>query len=181
MNRTRLLTLIEIGILTAMAFVLGEIQLFKLPQGGSVSLVMVPIVLLAFRRGIIAGLLSGLIVGILKIFFGGYILFPMQVILDYPLPFALVGLAGIFAIKNKKVPFTFYVLGILLAAGLKWFSHVLSGVIFFGEYAWEGWDVWPYSMAYNATFVVPEAIIAIAAVAIFYYKADHLFQQRKLN
>lgn len=179
MNRTRLLTLIEIAILTAMAFILGELQLFKLPQGGSVSLVMVPIVILSFRRGIIAGLISGFMVGILKIFFGGYILYPLQVILDYPLPFALVGLAGMFTIKKKKAPIGLFILGIIIAGGLKWFCHVLSGVIFFGEYAWEGWNVWPYSMVYNSTFVIPETIIAIAVVIVFYFTANHLFQPKK--
>ncbi len=177
MNRKRLITLIETAILAAMAFVLGKLEFFMLPQGGGISLVMVPLVILSLRRGVIAGLIGGLLVGLLKLI-GGYILYPMQVILDYPLPFALVGLAGIFVLKRKKAPFVFYVLGILLAAGLKGFSHVLSGVIFFGEYAWEGWNVWPYSLVYNASFVVPETILAILAVAIFYYKADHIFQPK---
>lgn len=174
MNRARLITLIEIAILSAMAFVLGKIEFSMHPQGGGISLVMIPIVILAFRRGVIAGLVGGLILGLMKLI-GGYILFPMQAILDYPLPFMLIGLAGIFVWKNKNTPFSFYVAGIVLAGLLKGFSHVLSGVIFFAKYTWEGWNVWPYSIVYNASFVVPETILAIVATAILYYKANHLF------
>lgn len=177
MNRQRLLTLIETSILTAMAFVLGKIEFVMFPQGGGISLVMVPIVVLSLRRGVIAGLIGGLIVGLLKLI-GGYILFPMQAILDYPLPFMMIGVAGIFIIKNKKAPFFMYLSGIVLAGLLKGLFHVLSGAIFFAEYAWEGWGAWAYSIVYNASFVVPETIIAIIVVSIFYYKAEHIFQPK---
>lgn len=176
MNRTRLLTLIEIAILAAMSFILGMVEFFSLPQGGGVSLVMVPIVILAFRRGLIAGLAGGLIVGLLSLFVG-HLYFPLQIILDYPLPFALIGLSSIFILKNKKKSFTWYVLGILFAGTLKYLCHVLSGAIFFGEYAPEGWNPWIYSFAYNS-FVLPESILAIIVAAIFYYKASHIFQPK---
>lgn len=175
MNRTRLLTLIEIAILSAMAFVLGKLEFSFHPQGGGISLVMVPLVILALRRGVAAGLIGGLLVGLMKLI-GGYILFPMQAILDYPLPFMLIGFAGMFVGKNKAKSFSFYTLGIILAGLLKGFCHVLSGVIFFAEYVWDGWNVWPYSIAYNATYVVPETILAIVAAALIYFKANHLFQ-----
>jgi hypothetical protein len=42
----------EIGVAAALSWVLGMVRLFKMPQGGSVSLEMVPILYMAFTRGI---------------------------------------------------------------------------------------------------------------------------------
>lgn len=178
MNRTRLLTLIETALLTAMAYVLGELQFSFHPQGGGISLVMLPIAILAFRRGVLAGLVSGLLVGLLKLP-GGYILVPTQAILDYPLPFMLLGLAGIFVANKNKSPLFLYIIGIVVAGLLRGLSHVLSGAIFFAEYAWEGWGAWTYSIVYNCTYIIPEIILTVIVVSIFYFKANHILHPKK--
>lgn len=178
MDRKRLLTLIETGILTAMAYVLGELQFSFHPQGGGISLVMLPIAILAFRRGVVAGLAGGLLVGLLKLI-GGYILVPAQAILDYPLPFMLLGIAGLFVTNKDKTSLSKYMIGIFLAGLLRGVCHVLSGVIFFAEYAWDGWGAWAYSIVYNCTYIIPEIILTMIVVAILYYKANHILHPKK--
>lgn len=69
MRNKRVLLMVEIAIFAALGFVLDFIA-FRMPQGGSVSLVMIPIVLMAFRRGIAAGVITGLLVGLLQIVTG---------------------------------------------------------------------------------------------------------------
>lgn len=169
MNRIRLQTLIEIAVMAAMAYVLDFVQFSGFwPQGGSVSLVMIPLVVLSFRRGVAAGVLAGLIVGIVKLLFGGYMVHPVQIVLDYPLPYALLGLAGLFHRGREGAPPLSTVLaGVALAGGLSFVSHFVSGVVWFGEYAPEGMNVWVYSLVYNLSYIVPEIIITSAIMAIF--------------
>lgn len=158
--------LVEGGIMVALAFVLGEIKLFKLPQGGSVTLgLMIPIIFYSLRHGVGTGVLAGVVLGLLKLANGGYFVSIPQVILDYPVAFGAIGLSGLFSKQFKEqksiVPVfcgTFVgVLGRFVAA-------VLSGVIFFAEYAGE-MNPWLYSIEYNGTYLGIE--LAIAVVVIF--------------
>jgi thiamine transporter ThiT len=55
-------------------------------------------------------------------------------------------------------------LGVLIATILKWAVHVVSGAIFFSAYAPLGENVWLYSMAYNAAYGVPQALLALLIV-----------------
>lgn len=160
--------LVEGGIMVALAFVLGEIKLFHLPQSGSVTLgLMIPIIFYSLRHGVSAGVLAGVVLGLLKLALGGYFVSVPQVILDYPVAFGALGLSGIFSkqFKEKKsiVPVfcgTFVgVLGRFIAA-------VLSGVIFFAENAKKiNMNPWTYSIKYNASYLGVE--LAIAVVVIF--------------
>ena len=43
---------------------------------------------------------------------------------------------------------------------------VISGWIFFGAYAWEGWDPLPYSLAYNAIYIFAEALVTVIILLI---------------
>jgi len=88
---------------------------------------------------------------------GRVTLAPTQILLDYPLAFGALGLAGAF----KKQP----VIGVGIGILGRFICHFISGVIFFGQYAWEGWNVIAYSAAYNATYLVPEFIVS--AIIIF--------------
>jgi len=84
----------EIGVAAALSWVLGMVKFFKMPQGGSVSLEMVPILYMAFTRGVYPGLLSGLIAGVLDLVTAtSEIVHPMQAILDYVLASSALGLA----------------------------------------------------------------------------------------
>lgn len=142
----------EVGIAVALAIALGLVRVFKMPQGGSVSLDMVPIFYLAFRRGPGLGILAGALLGFGKLLIEPYVIHPVQLLMDYPLPFAVLGLAGFFA--NRPW------IGVTAGSAARFLMHFLSGVIFFASYAPEGQSPALYSAIYNASYLVPELIIS---------------------
>ncbi|MGE5587050.1 MAG: energy-coupled thiamine transporter ThiT [Clostridia bacterium] len=143
----------EVGVTVALASVLSLIRIFRMPQGGSISLEMVPIFYVALRRGGGTGVLAGLVLGMVKLALEPYVVHPLQFLMDYPLAFAALGLAGFFS----RAP----LLGVLVGGAARFLMHVLSGVAFFASYAPEGSNVWVYSLTYNATYMVPEVAIAM--------------------
>lgn len=178
-DRNRLLILLEMAIMAALAFVFSEIKVFQMPQGGSVSLVMVPIALIAVRRGIVPGVLTGMIVGLLQLFMGGYFVNVVQLLLDYPIAFAALGLAGIVRISEfeNKSKRNLAVWGALLAGVLIRFAcHFTSGIVWFGEFAPEGMNVAWYSFVYNITYLLPEMVISGIVLTIVLASAPQLLQ-----
>ena len=158
-KKTRILT--EISMAIALSIILNFLPIWQMPQGGSVTLEMLPIFIIAFRWGVRSGMLAGLGYGLIQLAFGAYIIHPVQLILDYPLPYLLLGLAGLF--KNKILFTKNQILWIFVAmtAGTlaRFGSHILSGVVFFGHFAPEGQNVWLYSIIYNGSFLIPSLII----------------------
>ena len=57
-------------------------------------------------------------------------------------------------------------LTLLLAIVLKFWGHVLSGVIFFSQNAWDGWGAWGYSLTYHLSSKVPEGILTMVIVSL---------------
>lgn len=158
--------LVEGGIMVALAFVLGEIKLFHLPQGGSVTLgLMIPIIFYSLRHGVGAGVLAGVVLGLLKLALGGYFVTVPQVVLDYPIAFGALGLSGIFSKQFKETKSIVPVFcGTFVGVLGRFIAAVLSGVIFFAEYAGD-MNPWLYSIEYNGTYLGVE--LAIAVVVIF--------------
>lgn len=156
------LLMAQIGISVAICAVLNSIPLFRMPQGGSVTLAStLPIIIMSFAYGPEVGMLTGFLFGIVNLFLGPFIIHPLQTLLDYPLPFMFVGLAGFF--KNRY-------LGTILSQLVRLVMHVLSGVIFFSSYApegqQEGLGLWLYSIGYNGSFVAVEVIILMVILAV---------------
>jgi thiamine transporter len=154
-TQTRIIA--EMVVFIALANVLYLISKVYLPflhfpQGGSITIAsMVPILWFALRRGLRWGVEAGLIYGLVHMVISGDIYYPTQIILDYPLAFGALGLAGAF----QKHAMTGVGVGILG----RFTCHFISGVVFFGQYAWEGWNVYVYSAVYNASYLVPEFAI----------------------
>ncbi|MDN4592442.1 energy-coupled thiamine transporter ThiT [Polycladomyces subterraneus] len=183
-SQRRLLTLTEIAIMAAIGVLLStyvKIQGFW-PQGGSISLVMLPIALLSFRRGWVAGVICGLLVGLINLMVEPFVVHPVQVVLDYPLAFAALGLSGVFA-PNRDIPrgkqVTRAILGLILAGGLRLLSHFISGVIWFGQYAPKGMNVAMYSFLYNVSYILPDVIIAAVLMTILITQAPQLVMKQR--
>src|SRR5699024_10591488 len=147
-------------------------------QGGSVSLAMIPVFIIAYRWGLKGGLLSGFLWGILQIAVGtGYVLHPVQGFIDYVLAFTVIGFAGIFAKQiqdavqsgNTKRYLTYITLGVILGSMLRFAAHFAAGVVFF-ESAVEGQSVWVYSFLYNVSYIIPSLIISAIAVFLLFHK-----------
>src|SRR5690606_17588295 len=175
MDRKKLLMMVEIAIFAAIGLVLDQVSFKMWAQGGSISFVMVPIMLMAIRWGLTAGLATGLLIGIMQMMFGAYIVHWLQAILDYGLAFTVVGLAAIVRKPllqatqslNKVKMALYIVIGALIGGALRFVSHLLAGVVFFKEYAGDD-NVWAYSIIYNSTYMVPATILtAIIAVILF--------------
>ena len=144
------------------------------PYGGSITaLSMLPILLIGFRHGLGWGLGAGVVYGILQSWQEGVLApagnmgtyFAMMA-LDYFLAFGVLGLAALFAKRKKGLVFASAVCLLLRYA-----CHVLSGVLLWSSYAWEGWGPVTYSFAYNATYMVPEVILTTIAAYLLYYTA----------
>ena len=155
--------LAEIIIFVAMAGALALIShsFFGLPQGGSINLGMVPIFWLALRRGPKIGIFAGAVLGVVDLAIEPFVVNPVQFILDYPLAFACVGLAGFF----RKPAVVGPIVGVGVGGTGRFLSHFVSGVIYFPQYAPAGMSPILYSAIYNATYMVPSIIIC--AIAIF--------------
>ena len=146
----------------ALGTVLSNIKLFHFPFGGSITLFsMLVICLVGYFFGLGAGLMTGVAYGILQLLIDPYVLYPMQLVIDYILAFGALGLSGIFT-NAKAGLLKGYIAGILG----RYVFVVISGWIFFGAYAWEGWDPLPYSLAYNGIYIFTEAIITIIILSI---------------
>lgn len=156
-------TIVLIAMFVAIAFVLNMIKLFRMPYGGSVSLCsMMPIMMLSVLLGTKAGLLGGLVLGILSMMDGVYIIHPVQFLLDYILPYTLLGLAGLWGYQNKVK----LCLGALLAVLLSVSCNILSGAIYFGAYAPEGMNPWIYAILYNGMTNGLEGLLSIIALLL---------------
>ncbi len=141
------------------SFLLSFIKIFSMPNGGSITPAsMLPIMAFAYIYGAKKGLLVGLVYSILQFIQEPYVLAPMQVVLDYPLSFMLLGLAGL--ARKSIVP------GIAYGCAARFVCQFLSGWIFFGSYAPEGMPGWLYSLGYNGSVVGVECAICIAVSMI---------------
>lgn len=156
----------EAAIMIALAYILKLFTIFRMPQGGDISLSMLPILIFSIRWGALPGFIVGAVYGVVTLLINPFILHPLQVLLDYPLPSAFVGLAGISTSKDKDNIFG-YIPFILLGYALKFLMHYLSGVIFFAEYAGE-MNPLLYSFIYNITYLGPEVIIFIIVLFILW-------------
>ncbi|HOV70462.1 MAG TPA: energy-coupled thiamine transporter ThiT [Clostridia bacterium] len=146
------------AICAALSFILSYIKLWSMPQGGTVTPAsMLPLIIYSYSFGVVPGFVAGTVYGMLQLIQDPYILHPMQVIMDYPLPFALLGLAGIIKTKNLQAGL---IAGAFIGCTGRFISHVLSGVIFFAEYAGDQ-NPWLYSIAYNSFVYVEFAIITV--------------------
>ena len=144
----------------ALGTVLSYIKLFHFPWGGSITLLsMLVICLPGYFFGLGAGLMTGLAYGVMQLLIDPYVLFPLQLVVDYFLAFGALGLSGLFSnAKNGLVK------GYIAAVMGRYVFAVVSGWIFFAAYAWEGWDPLPYSLVYNGIYIFAEAAMSIVVI-----------------
>lgn len=190
MQNSKTKKLVEMSILVALAFVLDYVANIYSgwfwPFGGSISISLVPLAVIAFRYGWVAGFLGGFTMGLLQLLTGAYIMHPIQVLFDYPLPYAVLGFAGFFASKVNAVEVGRRSLYIWLATGIgsiaRLVCHIISGVVFFADYAPEGMNPVVYSVGYNTPFVLASYILSAIILVILYKRyANQLVRIPKEN
>jgi len=163
-SRTKLLAemVVAIALSTALSFIKFSIW----AQGGSVTAgSMIPLFWFSLRRGAKLGITGGIVYGMVQFFVEPYFFHPAQVLLDYPIAFGALGLAGLFRTHELS--------GVAVGIGGRFLAHFVSGVIFFAMYAPQiylglniGANAYAYSGLYNGTYLVPELVISLVLMVV---------------
>ncbi len=181
--KKRLLCVTEGAIIIALAYVIELICVWLntitgvsalLPFGGTITVSMLPIAYYSFRRGIGWGVGVGFVYSLLQMMLGFYVppantwwAVVLCVLLDYVIAFSVVGIAKLFATPFGKQRLVGYGVGAVAVCVIRFLCSFISGVILWGSYAPEGVNVWLYSLVYNASYMLPNAILTGAlAVAL---------------
>lgn len=178
MKNTNTRKLVEAAVMVAMATVLCFIRLYKLPWGGSVTLLsMLPICIYSIRRGVKWGMAASFVFSLIQLLQGiidglfGWGLTPGAlvacILLDYVLAYSALGLAGMFAKKGVAG----HISGIVVAVVIRFFIHFLSGCLLWKSYGalWSGFETdntYLYSLLYNGAYMLPELIITVIGAVI---------------
>lgn len=170
-NRTK--TIVYAGVFMAMSFALSYVKLFSLPQGGSITFAsLLPLMIFSYMFGIRKGLVVGAIYGLLQFIQSPWFNHPAQFLLDYPIAFGGIGLAGLFKELNlfndKKI--LQFVLGAVLASVLRYFAHVMSGIFVFGS-GDPNYSAVAWSFLYNSFTFADIAICIVAGAGLFASKS----------
>lgn len=149
------------AVAITMAVVTSTFTVYKLPFGGSITLFrMFFICFIGYLYGAKTGIITGVAYGILDFILDPYAITIIQPLLDYPIAFGCLGLSGLFS-KSKNGLVKGYIVGV---AG-RYICHVLTGIIYFYEYAGDE-NVIIYSLTYNASYIVPEAVLTVLILLI---------------
>lgn len=161
-------TLCVVGIFTAMALILRCIRI-PLPTGSSIALLSVlPTMILAILYGAPVGMISGILTGVMAMFFvpGYQLVHPMQLIVEHIAAIMGLGLAGLFGYNSRPK--------LLMACGIAIFINVLfhtfSGILFFSQNAPLGQSAILYSAIYNCSSHGVEGLLGIMLIACLPFK-----------
>ena len=159
--------LVESAMMIAFATVLSLLKIIELPYGGSVTMAsMLPVIILSFRHGIGWGLGSGVAYAALQQLLGlnnlsyvtGWQSILAIIMLDYIVAFTVVGLGGAFR-RVFKTQRGALVTGALFTSVLRYVCHVISGATVWAGLSIPDEAALIYSLSYNLTYMLPEAII----------------------
>ena len=169
-SRTSTRMLCEGAVMVALAQILSYLKLLQLPNGGSLTPAMFPILFFAVRWGLSSGLLAGFAFGLLQLMFDGAYAWGWQsMLLDYLVAFTPLGLAGLF--KGKK--WGIFV-GTVLGCFGRFVVHFISGITIYKivaptELLGTVFDnPTLYSIVYNGVYMLPNTILALGIAALLY-------------
>lgn len=179
MKNSKTLMLVEGAVMIALATVLSLIKVYKLPWGGSITLLsMLPICVFSIKYGVAKGLFVSFAYALVQMLLDlaevlSWGLTPVTLIaciaLDYLLAYTVIGVAGIF--REHKLPG--WIGGTVIALVLRLAAHFLSGVLIwhsFGE-LWDGFSTeneFIYSILYNGSYMLPEIIFTVIGAVILF-------------
>ena len=164
------------GLLSAITLLFLVFQRFlpALPQGGTLQLYLVPLLLVGWLYGFIPGLVVGVVTTLLSFLVGTYVTpNPWGFLLDNWLPFLLPALIAFF--RYWSINKWNYVLMIFVPVILCYLSTVLSGYLFYSTYAWKGFGAWTYSFVYNAIYYIATFILLYSVMG-FCFRTLKIFK-----
>ena len=166
----------NVGIFSALGLVFDllakVIGIDPWSAGGSISIAMVPIFIMAYYYGVVGGLSCGFIIGTVQLLWGSPAGF-LGAMLDYVLPYTCVGLAGLFIHRGKKTSsnvtkYVFFAISMIVAGLLRVFWHTLSGVVLYEA-------TWWASFVYNAPYVLISIAICAVLTSVLIDRLDFIF------
>lgn len=156
------------AVCVSMAYALSYVKFFSLPQGGSVTFAsMLPLCLYSYMFGTRRGTIACVVYGLLQFIQSPQFYQPMQVMLDYPIAFGAIGLAGIarsFKFLKGNI-FAEFSVGATIAIVLRYFAHVISGYFVFSSWAMEGYTAVSWAFVYNLYAIADLAIVLAVGLA----------------
>lgn len=179
----------EIALISAIAlgldFLQGGLWRGVFVNGGSIGIAILPILILAFRKGFVPALISGFIVSFLQMAGGVYSIADewwkvlSQIACDYIFAYPAVALAGLFyknfhSATDKKHQVLYVVLGTVVGGLGKFIFHFISGVVFFPNTSIAGAPAL-YSLVYNGGYMLPNILISAIILSLVVIKAPQLF------
>ena len=177
MNHLKVRALCEGAIMVALATVLGYLKLFELPQGGAISIGMLPVLFYCCRWGLKNGLLCAFAYGLLQLMFdGAYAWGWTSMLLDYIVAYTLLGFAGFFARKKNGI-----FLGTAVGCALRFVAHFISGITIYRIYEptelfnTSFTNPYLYSAAYNGSYMVIDLVLCLVITALLYRPLSRYF------
>ena len=165
------------AIMVALALVLNQLKIFRLPNGGSITLEMLPIFFYAVRWGVGPGLLAGFAFGLLQMFIDGAVAWGWQsLLLDYLVAFTPLGLAGLFKGKDWGI-----FAGTVLGSVVRFIVHFISGITIYAIVApTELFNMtftspWMYSLAYNGSYMAIDMALCLVVFGLLYKPLKRYF------
>lgn len=157
----------EVSIFTALGlvldFVAGLISVPLWKDGGSITLAMVPIIIMGYKYGLKGGLTTGLLIGTIQLFWSKYLITVPQVFLDYIIPNLVIGLVGAVSkpINNTKgvIQILIIIGSIFVVCALRLTSLVASGILY-----WQAG--FAYSITYNGTYTCASMVVSMIIVIV---------------
>ncbi len=150
------------AVFVALYLTLNQIIIFRMPQGGSVTAFsMLAITLAGYILGLRRAVMAGMCAGLISLIFNPYVIHPLQLLLDYPLAVGALGFAGLFTEGKKGL-----IGGFFFGAFCRFVCTFLSGMIFFGQYAPEGFNPFTWSLYYNIMYIGVESLLTGAVLLL---------------
>ncbi len=190
------------AMMVACATVLAIVSMLvpiELPFGGSVTICcMLPIIITAFRLGVKWGVGCAFVFSVIQLLLGAKVVSSLFMpgesqmiwwkavlicLLDYIIAYTVIGLFGGLFRRSNKIS-AGLVLSSLVALTARYIVHIISGYIFYGQWAeWffsergefgtyvmshisgEALSLF-YSIIYNGLYMIPEIVITCIASAV---------------
>ena len=183
-SHLRVRALTEGAIMLALAVVLNYVSSIifaSLPQGGSVTLAMFPLLFYVHRWGVGRGLLVCFAYGTLDMLLGkGYAWGWQSILLDYLVAYSALAVGGLFKGKDWGI-----FLDIAIGCLGRFLVHHISGVTLYriieptGIEGLEFLGVFAnphlYSLAYNGAYMLPNMVIALAIAGLLFVPMKKYF------